>query len=363
VTSFALGLPAEELFPRRAYGLALRNVLSTDPQALQYGPSSASLRENVVELMRRRGVQCDRDEVFLTSGAQQGLSLLARLLLSPGASILTEHHVYPGFQQAVQPFEPRYHTVPTDRAAGIDVDAVEHVLRRFRPAFIYVNPEGHNPLSVSMSMEARSRLAAMASEYGVPIVEDDVYGFLRYEGPDQPPMSALSRGHVFYVGSFSKTLAPALRVGWLIVPRELVPILSVLKESTDLDTGTLTQRALAAYLDRNDFAGHITRVCRAYRVRRDAMAAALRRHFGPRARWRSPTHGVFIWLDLEGDVDGRLLLERALDSARIAFVPSEAFAVPGGPQQRNGLRLNFSHCTPAAIRDGIARLAQVLDEV
>jgi 2-aminoadipate transaminase len=361
VTSFALGLPAEELFPRDAYAAAVQEVLREDPRALQYGPPSSALREHVVELMRLRGVECRAEQVLLTAGAQQGVSLLSRLLLSPGASIITEEHVYPGFQQAVQPFEPVYRTVPTDRQSGLDVTAVEHVLRRERPAFIYASPEGHNPLSVSMARETRARLTALAAAYQVPIIEDDVYGFLGYGEAASPPMLALDPDFVLYVGSFSKILAPALRVGWLVVPPRLLRLLSVLKESTDIDTSTLSQRAVAAYLSTGSLPAHLTRLRHAYRDRRDTMLAAVARHFGTRASWRRPSHGVFVWLDFPDGLDTGAILPRALERERVAFLPSEIFSVPGGPRQRNGMRLNFSHCAPARIDDGIARLARLLD--
>jgi 2-aminoadipate transaminase len=361
VTSFALGLPAEELFPRDAYAAALQQVLYEDPRALQYGPPSAALRDHVVHLMRLRGVDCRPEQVFLTAGAQQGVSLLARLLLSPGSTIITEEYVYPGFQQAVQPFAPTYYTVPTHRDSGIDVSAVERLLQRLRPAFIYVSPEGHNPLAVSMTAETRAHLTTLAASFQVPIIEDDVYGFLRYDEPDIPPMRALDDEYVLYVGSFSKILAPALRVGWLVVPPRLIALLSILKESTDIDTSTLTQRAVSAYLDTGHWPDHLLRLRQAYRERREAMLTALERHLQDRGRWRRPSHGVFVWIDFPEGSNTGPILPRALEQERVAFLPSEVFCVPGGPRRVNGMRLNFSHCPPAQIADGIARLVRVLD--
>ena len=241
--SFALGLPAPEFFPAAEYGRAAAAVLAEDPRALQYSPPCAPLQAHIAALMAQRGVSCAPEQVFLTSGAQQGIGLLARLLLEPGGEVITDTLCYTGFQQAVEPFMPRLLTVPTDLDTGMDVDAVEALLEGgARPAFIYTVPDGHNPLAVSMSAEKRLRLVELARRFQVPIVEDDPYGFLAYDGPPAHPLRALDREWVLYVGSFSKVLAPALRLGWIIVPPQLVPLLAIAKEALDINTATLAQR-------------------------------------------------------------------------------------------------------------------------
>lgn len=362
--SFALGLPAPELFPQAEYGRAAAAVLEDDPRALQYSPPCAPLQAQVAELMAQRGVACAPEQVFLTTGAQQGISLLARLLLEPGGEVIAETLCYTGFQQAVEPFAPRILTVPTDLDTGMDVDAVEALLASgARPAFIYTVPDGHNPLAVSMSAEKRLRLVELARRYAVPIVEDDPYGFLAYEGAPAHPLRALEREWVFYVGSFSKVLAPALRLGWIIVPPELVRLLAIGKEASDINTATLAQRAASRYLDGGHLAGHLAMLRREYRLRRDTMLAALEAHFPAGARWRRPAAGVFVWVELPEGVDAGEVLRVAIEREGVAFVPGHAFAADGSRTASHCMRLNFSHSTPQVIEEGVARLARALQTV
>ena len=360
ILSFALGLPSAELFPKGAYGDAAAKVLAEDPRALQYSPPFQPLKAHVVKLMAERGVECSEQQVFLTAGAQQGLSLLARLLLNPGGRVLCEETIYTGFQQSVEPFQPDLLTVATDGETGIDVDAVEARLRgRARPAFIYVISNGHNPLSVTLSTEKRNRLVELACRYGVPIVEDDPYGMLSYEAIS-PPLRALDSEWVFYVGSFSKILAPSLRVGWLVVPEHLIHHLSVIKEASDIDTSTFSQRCVSAYLDAGHLPSHLAELRREYGRRRDVMLNALAAHFPPEARWTSPQCGVFVWVELPTKFNLDEVLKRAIAEERVAFIPGHAFAVNGSRQGANCMRLNFSNSSPASIEDGVARLARVL---
>jgi 2-aminoadipate transaminase len=362
ILSFAGGLPAPELFPTAEYAQAVAHVLATDPCALQYGPPYQPLKRHIVQLMAQRGVTCTEEQIFLTTGAQQGLHVLTRLLLNPGGAVILEEVVYTGLQQVIAPLQPRLLTVPTDMVTGIDVDAVEAWLAQgVTPAYIYVIPDAHNPLGVSVSAAKRQRLVEIAASYGVPLVEDDPYGFLCYEGEASPPLRALDDEWVFYLSSFSKILAPALRLGWIVAPPALVPQLTVIKEAADLESSALTQRAVAAYLDAGHLPGHVQRLCREYGRRRDTMLAALYRYFPAEAHWTEPYSGMFIWVTLPAEVDTAALLQTAIAEEQVAFIPGHAFAVPGCPVSgRNCLRLNFSNCTPEQIEDGIARLARVL---
>jgi 2-aminoadipate transaminase len=361
IISFALGLPAVELFHIDAYARAAAHVLAADPRAMQYGPPFRPLKRQVVELMARRGVACVEEQVFLTAGAQQGLSLLARLLLDARGQVLTEEMTYTGFQQVIEPFQPEILTVPTDLDTGIDVDAVESLLAGgARPAFIYTVSSGHNPLGVTISAEKRQRLVSVARRYGVPILEDDPYGFLSYGEAPAPPLRAHDDRWVFYVGSFSKILAPALRVGWIVAPEELIPYLSIIKESSDIDTSTYSQRVVSRYLEEGHLSDHLKVLRREYGSRRDTMLGALREYFQGGARWNTPTSGVFIWVELRGEVDTWGLLREAIARERVAFIPGGAFYVGGGRGPTNCMRLNFSHTPAEHIRDGIARLARAL---
>ncbi|HEX8905010.1 MAG TPA: PLP-dependent aminotransferase family protein [Longimicrobiaceae bacterium] len=361
VISFALGLPAPELFPVDDYIAAAERVLRADTGALQYRPQFAPLKEQVVELMARRGVRCHPGQVFLTTGAQQALALLARLFLEPGGQVICEKLVYMGFQQVIEPYRPEVLPVLSDLQTGIDVDRVEAYLEAgARPAFIYCITDGHNPLGVSVSMEKRERLAELARRHRVPIIEDDAYGLLHYGHP-LPPLKALEDRWVFYVGSFSKVMAPGFRCGWAVVPEELVPMLGCAKDGADIDTSTFAHRLVSEYLGTGAFEAHVERVRAAYSERRDTMIAAISRHFPAGTRWSEPRHGALVWAELPEGYDTAALLMPVLEAEGVAYVPGTAFSFDGRGGAR-GMRLNFSFPSTAQIEDGIARLGRVFRE-
>jgi len=362
VISFALGLPAPDQFPIEALEESILKVLDSEPRALQYSPPLQTLKRQIQTLMRERGVYCSTEQIFLTCGAQQGMNLLARLLLDAGQGrVMLEELAYTGFQQILTTMQADVLTVPTDSETGMDVDAVESLLSAgARPAFIYAVTDGHNPLGVSMSRANRMRLVELAREYAVPIVEDDAYGFLHYERDPIPPMRALDEDWVLYVGSFSKILAPSLRAGWVIVPEELMSSLSIVKEATDIDTATLAQRIVSAYLESGRQKDHICKLRSLYRGRRDAMLSALEEHFPREARWHKPTSGFFIWVELPRGVNTSELLKVAIEEANVAFIPGDAFNIGNRRGPTNALRLNFSHPTPEQIEAGIARLGRLI---
>ena len=360
IISFALGMPAVELFPAAALASAAERVLSVNARALQYSPPLQSLKQHVRELMKRRGVNCREEQIFLTAGAQQGMSLLSRVLLEPGGSVITEELIYPGFQQVIEPLQPKVLTVSTDAETGMDVEAVGEYLRGgARPSFIYSITDGHNPLSVRVSSSKRTRLVELAEQYRVPIIEDDAYGFLCYEKP-LPPLRALSERWVYYVGSFSKILAPALRAGWVVVPEELMLPMSIIKESTDIDAAPLSQRIVNAYLDTGGLPEQIDMLRTQYRLRRDTMMRTLAENFPDAAHWTKPDCGFFIWVELPPAVDVDKLFRRALEDEHVAFIPGHAFSVNNKRSSTPSIRLNFSHPTTAQIEEGIPRLARVL---
>jgi 2-aminoadipate transaminase len=369
ILSFAGGLPAPELFPTAAFAKAAGRVLAGDSRALQYGPPYAPLKAHIVRLMAWRGVSCNEEQVFITTGAQQALNILTRLFLNPGGRVIIEELVYSGIQQAIAPIQPEILAVPTDMEEGMEVERVaEHLARGPRPAFLYAIPEAHNPLGVSMSPARRRRLVELALGYGLPVIEDDPYGFLQYDADPAPALRSLEDSRVFYVGSFSKIIAPALRLGWIIVPEALLAKLTVIKEGYDLESSAMVQRFVAAYLDEGDFPGHLARLRREYGRRRDTMLEALTRHFPPDARWTRPAGGMFIWVELPAGADAAALLRVAVEEAQVAFIPGFAFDAAAGSARAgaalratNCLRLNFSNCTPELIEEGIGRLGQILN--
>ena len=363
ITSFALGLPAPELFPQEEYARAAERVLATDLRALQYGPSYRPLKAQIAELMRRRGVECTPEQVVVTSGAHQALSILARFFLDARGQVLLERVAYTGFQQVIEPFIPELLVVPTSLEHGIDVDAVEAYLSAgARPAFMYVVTDGHNPLGISIPEESRARLAELARRYRVPVVEDDAYGFLNLDedGAGIAPIRAREDRWVLYVGSFSKILAPAARVGWIVAPPDLAPALSGTKDACDLDMNTFAQRTVSAFLEDGHLDAHLAKLRREYRARRDLMDASLREHFPAGTRWSVPTNGALTWAELPERVDCASLLRVAVETERVAYVPGHAFTTDGTRYARNCMRLNFSFPTREQIAEGMAALGRVM---
>jgi len=362
VVSLAGGLPANELLPVDEFRQCLDAVLRRDgPKALQYGPPHRPLQTWIADYMRSRGVACEPDQVFITNGAQQGLNLISRLFLDAGDAAVTEAITFTGVQQVTKGRGARVRTIPTDFRAGADMDALEAAFAAEpRPRLAVLIPDFHNPLGVSLSVERRERAAQLAATYGVPLIEDDPYSPLRFLGDPRPPIKAFDEaGFVFYLGSFSKMLAPAMRLGWIIAPRAVLPRLTVLRESFDLESSALIQRGVAEFALSGLLDEHLRRFNAANRERRDALLAALKEHLGDMAHWTQPEGGLFVWVTLPEGVDAWEMLPKAVER-NIAFVPGAAFAVEGG--HANTMRLNFSSVRPDQIPHAIAVLAEVIEE-
>jgi 2-aminoadipate transaminase len=361
VLSLAMGLPDPKFFPTSQLARAATRMLASNASTLQYGLPCLPLKERICEYMMHRGVECTPECVMLTQGAQQALYLLARLLLDPGSLVIEEEVSYPGFQSLIDAFRPEILTISSSTVEGIDVEAVENILTGgARPAFIYVMPTAHNPLGISLSTEKRMRLAHLAREFQVPLIEDDPYGALFYGDASIPPIKAVERDWVYYVGSFSKVLGPSLRVGWIVAPEEHIRALSILKEGTDLNVSTLSQWIANEYLQTEQISLHLTDLRTAYGIRHNAMAAALSRFMPSAARWHIPACGVFFWVELPEFVDTSKLLMHCLREENVAFLPSEACS---RGKHRSGIRLNFSRWDTDQIADGVARIGKVLGKM
>ena len=250
------------------------------------------------------------------------------MLLSYGRQVLVEELTYEGLHLAFQSLQPEVLTVPASPTDGIDLDAVDKRLRSgAQPAFLYTVPDGHNPLGVSVSPENRIRLVELARRFHVPVIEDDVYGFLDYDSAPCPPLRALDEEWVFYIGSFSKIFAPSLRVGWIVAPASYSTALSHLKHAGDLDICTFSQLTALSYLDSGHLPGHLISLRTEYRRRRDAMLHALETNFPRTARWYTPSCGMFVWVELPPEIDTYELLQFAIDSEQVAFMPGPIFAI------------------------------------
>ena len=369
IISFAGGLPAPEVFPVEEFRVACDRVLRENgAQALQYSTTEGllPLREMIARHSSRYGIEVTPDNVLITASSQQALDLLGKILINPGDNILVESPTYLGALQAWNLYGAQYITVPMDED-GMVTDALEEALRA-GPKFIYVLPNFQNPSGVTLSLERRHVLIEMADRYGVPIIEDDPYGQLRYEGQHLPSVVVLDsqyrddcahtyRGNVIYLSTFSKLLAPGLRLGWVIAPAEVIRKLVVAKQAADLHTSTFTQM-IAYEVSRGGFIDrHVPRIREVYGHRRDVMLAAMDRYFPPEVDWTQPKGGLFLWGILPKYLDAADVLKAAVEK-KVAFVPGEPFHPTGGG--KNTMCINFSNATPEKIEEGIFRLGQVL---
>jgi 2-aminoadipate transaminase len=359
--SFAGGLPAPELFPADGLRAAFDAVLREDPGgALQYGPTAGHrpLRELVAERLSGRGISCEPDEIVITTGSQQALDLIGRVLAGPGMTVLVEAPSYVGALQAFAAQEVEFAAVAADDG-GLRPDALSARLAGGpAPALLYTVPTFQNPAGVTMTGERRHDLLRCTNEHGVPVVEDDPYSALRYDGEPVPALRALPGGEdVIHLGTFSKVLSPGLRLGFVVAPREVAERIVLAKQGADLHTDSLTQRAVVRFCRDHDLDAHVRTLCAAYRERRDAMLAALAELMPDGTRWTRPEGGMFVWLTLPAGREALPLLRAAIER-RVAFVPGAAFHVDGGGT--GALRLNFTNSPPELIWEGVARLAAAL---
>jgi len=371
IVSFAGGIPDPALFPVEEARSAYAAVL-TDPalagSGLQYSVSEGylPLRHWIVRHMGRLGVACEVDNIVITSGSQQALDFLGRMLLSPGDTALVTAPTYLGALQAFSAYEPRYDELrPEDGNRTPASYAEAATAAGGRVKFAYVVPDFANPTGETLSLAARNRLLDLAAELDVPLIEDAAYAALRFEGATLPPLMRLEvdrRGGIeaartIYCGTFSKVLSPGLRVGWIVAPTAMIRRLVLVKQASDLNNATINQMVMHRLAERT-YDAQVERACAHYRRRRDAMVAALERHMGQGVGWTEPKGGLFAWVRLPDAIDAAGLLDRAVAQARVAFVPGAAFFHDG--RGRSALRLSYSLADEAQIEAGIARLARLI---
>jgi 2-aminoadipate transaminase len=361
VISFAGGLPAPELFPIREFEEASRHVLTTDGErALQYSLTEGllSLREGLAEKMQKYGVDAKPHNILLTNGSQQALDLIGRIFIDEGDVIVTGKPTYLGALQAFKVYSPEVVGITVDDQ-GMRVDELEKALAATRPKFIYVLPNFHNPMGVTLTLERRREIVKLAAKHGVPIIEDDPYGELRFEGEDITPIVVLHKENVIYLSTFSKTLAPGIRLGWVAAPEQIVRKLVQAKQATDLHTSTFIQMIADDIMRRGILKAHSKVIKEAYGERRHIMTASMEEHFPEGVTWTKPVGGLFLWVRTPESLNTMDLLETAVEE-KVAYVPGTVFYPDGSGL--NTMRLNFSNATPDKIREGIKRLGRVLEK-
>jgi 2-aminoadipate transaminase len=369
IISFAGGLPAPDVFPLERFAEAQAFVLKTmGSKALQYGTTEGyrPLREFIAQHSSRYGISIEPDNVLITSGSQQALDLIGKVFINPGDHILVEQPTYLGALQAWNAYQAEYITAEMDQD-GYVIDSMKQQMR-CGPKFIYALPNFQNPTGVTLSLERRHAVLEIADHYGVPILEDDPYGQLRYEDEHLPSIVTLDSqfrsgngscysGNVIYLSTFSKTLAPGIRVAWIVAPKEVIYRLVQAKQGADLHTATLNQM-LAYEVAKDGFLEeHVRTIRSVYCERRDAMLRTLEQHFPEGVTWTHPKGGLFLWLTFPAQMDAADILKAAVEQ-KVAFVPGTSFHADGAG--KNTARLNFSYAAPDVIEEGIKRLATCL---
>ncbi|WP_375773535.1 PLP-dependent aminotransferase family protein [Archangium gephyra] len=361
VLSFAGGLPAPELFPVEAIAQAHAEVFAEEGRAaLQYSTTEGygPLREWICSHLGGQGLHATTEQVLITNGSQQGIDLVAKVMLDPGDVVVVENPSYLAALQTFSGYEASYAVVGSDDQ-GMRVDELEGLLRGGRkPKLIYLVPNFQNPTGTTLSLERRHALVRFAQRHRILILEDNPYGELRFRGSHLPSLASLdTEGVVITLGTFSKTLAPGLRIGWAVGPCELIRPLTVVKQSADLHTATVAQRATARLLSRFDYNANLDKLRAVYGERCQAMLASLEKQMPRGTRWTQPDGGMFVWVELPRGMSADTLFPQALEK-RVAFVPGSPFFA--AEPRSEFMRLNFSNRPPELIEEGMRRLGTVI---
>jgi 2-aminoadipate transaminase len=363
IISFGGGYPDATLFPKDQLESVFREVIqSAGGWAMQYAPSDGlpRLREQIADLMIADGTQCRAEDVLILQGSQQGLDFAAKMFVDPGDVVITEDPTFLGALIAFNPSEPKYVAVPMDDQ-GMRIDLLEVALKANRRArMIYTVPDFQNPTGVTLSLSRRKRLMELANSYDVIVLEDTPYRHIRFAGQTLPTLKSMdTQGRVIYLGSFSKVLVPALRIGWAVAAPEILKKMGLLKVAADTQTSTLNMAATSLFLDRYDLNAHIAMLRTAYRRKKDVMLDAIRQHFPQEVRLTDPEGGLFTWATFPESFDATAFMrDVALPQAHVAYVPGATFFPVS--QRANHARLNYSAQSDTRICQGIAALGATL---
>ncbi len=370
IISLAGGFPDTRVFGEEAFREISANVSTDSAQALQYGPTSGleGIKDVIVDVMEAEGTRAYAEDIFLTTGAQQGLDLVGKVFLDEGDAVLCEGPSYVGALNAFAAYRPRILHVPMDRA-GMIPSAAREALKKARKQgihvkFIYTVPNFQNPAGVTLAAERRLELLEIAREYDLIILEDNPYGMLRFEGEPAPTIASLEQRNgetdrVIYLGTFSKIFAPGVRLGWVHAQPGILHKINIGKQGADLCSSNLSQMLIQSYFKHADWRAYVRRLTALYKERRDAMLDALAEFMPNEVHWTHPEGGLFVWATLPSYIDATAMLPRAV-SKNVAYVPGEGFYANG--MGKNCMRLNFSFVEPEKIRRGIEILAEVVRE-
>ncbi|GAA0124844.1 PLP-dependent aminotransferase family protein [Clostridium sp. ATCC 25772] len=364
IISFAGGLPAPELFPKEKIGEVAKEVLFNEGAfALQYTTTEgfAPLRKIIVEeRMAPSGVKCDISNIMLTNGSQQGLEFSAKLFVNKGDVIICESPSYLGAINAFKAYEPKFIEISMDKDGMIIEELEKAIKENDNVKMIYTIPDFQNPSGITMSLDRRKRLAALAAKYEIPVIEDSPYGELRYDNEKLPAVKAFDEsGFVINLGTFSKTFCPGLRLGWVVADTKILQKYILIKQGADLQCNTLSQVIAARYMEKYSLDEHIASLIKVYKKRRDLMIDSMKTYFPKEVKFTIPEGGLFTWVELREDLDAKAIMEDALKE-KVAYVPGGSFFPNGG--KKNFFRLNYSNMNEEKIVEGIKRLGSVLDK-
>jgi DNA-binding transcriptional MocR family regulator len=362
VVSLAGGMPFVQAIPTQdVLDVVAETFAEHGSDPLQYGGGQGhlALRERLVALMAEEGVVADPDEVVVTTGAQQALDLIGKIFIDPGDRIVVEAPAYVGALTAFAAYEPSFLPIDLDDEGMVVEQLEEALVHGERPKFVYTVPNFGNPAGVTMSLPRRERLVALCREAGVPIIEDNPYGMLRFEGDPLPTLRSLDPQNVLYLGTVSKVFSPGMRVGWALAEPSAIQRLILAKEAADLCGSSFNMLVTARYLSGDRWRINLGGMVDRYRLRRDVMLEALREHFPADARWTHPAGGFFVWVTLPGWVDAQAMLAAAVERF-VAYVPGTAFYTDG--RGRNQMRLAFCYPPEDRIGEGVARLGALLTD-
>ena len=366
IVSLAGGMPNLSALPMEMMAEVIKELILTNgSEALQYGSGQGhpKLREQICDVMALEGIRANPDDVVITTGSQQALDLISRIFIDPGDVVLVEAPSYVGALGTFRQYQASVVHVEMDND-GLVPDSLRAAIKSVRTTgrkikFLYLIPNYQNPTGVCLPADRRTEILSICREEEIFVVEDNPYGLLGFDKPSPNAMRAEDSENVIYLGSFSKTIAPGLRVGWALVPQSLKDKLVISSESSILCPSNFTQLTISSYLADQPWRDQIASFCELYKVRRDAMLESLEQHFPAEAKWTKPGGGFYVWVNLPAEIDTKALMPKAI-VAKVAYVPGSAFYADGLGSW--SMRLSYCHPTPERIRDGVKALGGVIKQ-